>query len=518
MANLKNISEEPLEARASVLFKDHRQQIFRHTDQLFAWLMVLQWLAGIAAAIWISPRAWVGQYNQIHLHVYAAIFLGGLISFPPIVLAYTRPGTASTRYIIAIAQALFSALLIHLTGGRIETHFHVFGSLAFLAFYRDWKVLIPATLVVAIDHWLRGVYWPQSVYGVLAASPWRWLEHAGWVLFEDVFLTVSCLRSVQEMRQIARRTAELEITNQMIEAKVEKRTEQLVKAKSSLEDEITERKKLQERIVQSEKMAAVGQLAAGIAHEINNPVGFIGNNLSVLSRYITSMMDLLKTAGKVHEMAHKRDMTGAEELAQEMDLLEKDCDLEFIRTDIAPLLSESQEGIERIKKIISDLRTFARSDSGVMKPEDLQKVIDGAINIVWNEIKYKAELKKEYGDLPPIECDAQQIGQVVINLLMNAIQSIPEKGEINVRTFMQNGFACIEIKDSGTGIPGELKHKIFDPFFTTKEVGKGTGLGLSISHELIKKHRGKIEVDSEVGKGSTFTVFLPNPHSYQKAA
>src|SRR5207249_5843876 len=145
-----------------------------------------------------------------HIHVWAAIFLGGIISLFPCALALTWPGRAFTRHAIAIGQTLMSALLIHLSGGRIETHFHVFGSLVILSFYRDWRVLIPATVVVYLDHFLRGIYWPYSVYGVLSASPWRSIEHAGWVIFEDAFLVISCLRSIREMRFVANRTAALD--------------------------------------------------------------------------------------------------------------------------------------------------------------------------------------------------------------------------------------------------------------------------------------------------------------------
>jgi PAS domain S-box-containing protein len=177
---------------------------------MFVVLLGLQWLTGIVFALLISPRAWYGTISQTHLHVWAALFLGGGISLFPMLLGLLRPGTAATRYTIAAAQMLTSALLIHLTGGRIETHFHVFGSLAFLAFYRDWRVLLPATVIVALDHLLRGVFWPQSVYGVLTASEWRWLEHAAWVIFEDIFLILSCRRSTREMWETAERTATLE--------------------------------------------------------------------------------------------------------------------------------------------------------------------------------------------------------------------------------------------------------------------------------------------------------------------
>jgi PAS domain S-box-containing protein len=201
---------ESIAARAAVLFRVHQQEIYQRTDRMFVGLLGLQWLTSIVFALWISPRAWSGAVSYIHLHVWAALFLGGGISLLPIVLGLVRPGTAATRHTIATAQMLTSALLIHLTGGRIETHFHVFGSLAFLAFYRDWRVLIPATVIVALDHLLRGVFWPQSVYGVLTASEWRWLEHAAWVVFEDIFLIISCLRSTREMWQVAERTAALE--------------------------------------------------------------------------------------------------------------------------------------------------------------------------------------------------------------------------------------------------------------------------------------------------------------------
>src|SRR6478672_7579797 len=196
--------------RGDELFAQHQLEIHKRTDQLFASLMVLQWIAGIIFALWVSPLAWNGAIGRTHIHVWAAVFLGGAICLFPALLGVFRAGDVSTRYTIAVAQMLMGALLIHLTGGRLETHFHVFGSLAFLAFYRDWKVLIPATVVVALDHMLRGYFWPQSVYGVLVASQWRWIEHAAWVAFEDIFLIVSCRRSLVEMRERAERTAALE--------------------------------------------------------------------------------------------------------------------------------------------------------------------------------------------------------------------------------------------------------------------------------------------------------------------
>jgi PAS domain S-box-containing protein len=209
-----NAVPEAASDRAEELFQQHRRQIFRQTDQLLATLMVCQWLACIVIALLVSPRTWDGESSQIHIHVWSAILIGGAISLFPVWMTRVWPGAVATRNVIAVAQMLMSALLIALTGGRIETHFHIFGSLVILSFYRDWRVLIPATIVVALDHFLRGVYLPYSVYGVLSASPWRSIEHAGWVVFEDIFLIISCFRSVREMRFIANRTAALESSDE----------------------------------------------------------------------------------------------------------------------------------------------------------------------------------------------------------------------------------------------------------------------------------------------------------------
>ena len=194
--------------RTDELFASSRTRIYQRNRSAVRGLRAVQWVGGIAFDLWVSPLAWSGSTRPPALQ-------SGRVSLRPhqsvsAILGLLRPGRPSTRYTIATAQMLMGALLIHLTGGRIETHFHVFGSLAFLAFYRDWRVLVPATVVVALDHMLRGIFWPQSVYGVLVASHWRWLEHAAWVIFEDIFLVVSCRRGMVEMRETAERTAALE--------------------------------------------------------------------------------------------------------------------------------------------------------------------------------------------------------------------------------------------------------------------------------------------------------------------
>src|SRR5438132_1066556 len=215
----KEPDSQPQLNRASVadLVQQHRNRIARNTSGIFAVLMLLQWAGAILTAAIVSPRTWSGTASSVHIHIWASVILGGIITVVPVGLALVSPTHALTRHVIAAGQMLMSALLIHITGGRVETHLHVFGSLAILAFYRDWRILITAATIVYIDHVVRGYYWPQSVYGVLNASPWRAVEHAWWVGFEVAFLTIAIRQSVREMFLIAERQVKLLSVNSKIE-------------------------------------------------------------------------------------------------------------------------------------------------------------------------------------------------------------------------------------------------------------------------------------------------------------
>ena len=213
--------------RAAILNHDAETEVNRRTDRLFACLFVFQWLVGFLAALFVSPETWQGGQRQIHPHVWTALFLGAAIISLPIMLAWKRPGRLMTRMVVAVAQMLYGALLIHLTGGRIETHFHVFGSLAFLSFYRDWRVLVIASVVVTLDHFIRGMFWPESIYGIATGAEWRWLEHAGWVVFIDIFLCYSSWQTCKARWTTAERQAQLELTKESVEHKVLKRTADL---------------------------------------------------------------------------------------------------------------------------------------------------------------------------------------------------------------------------------------------------------------------------------------------------
>jgi len=207
---------------------------YRRTDHFFAGLLAAQWVAAVALALWVTPQTWAGTDARTHPHVLAAVALGFLIAVVPVALALLRPGRTITRHAVAAGQMLMSALLIHLTGGRIETHFHVFGSLAFLSFYRDWRVILTATAVTAVDHVVRGAVWPESAYGTAAGATWRWLEHAGWVVFEDVFLVYACVRGVRDVRAAAEREADLEAAHATVELRVAERTRELAESAEQL--------------------------------------------------------------------------------------------------------------------------------------------------------------------------------------------------------------------------------------------------------------------------------------------
>lgn len=245
-------------ARVAELYEEQRQNIIRHTDQLFSWLMIFQWFFAVGLAIWLSPKTWAGMNSQIHPHIWAAVFLGGIITSLPVYMARAHPGDTLTRHTVAVGQMLMSALLIHLTGGRIETHFHVFGSLAILAFYRDWRVLVSASAVVYVDHLTRGYFWPQSVYGVLNASIWRSFEHAGWVLFEVVFLIIAIRKSQSEMLLVAERQAKLEDLNETIEQTVAERTADLTQENRERRQAEEQLRKSQSQLAQAQQIARMG--------------------------------------------------------------------------------------------------------------------------------------------------------------------------------------------------------------------------------------------------------------------
>ncbi len=262
-------------------------------------------------------------------------------------------------------------------------------------------------------------------------------------------------------------------------------------------------KETQSQMLQREKMASIGQLAAGVAHEINNPMGFISSNMHSLGKYTK----------KIVEFIHIQEQTvmsaNSPELTKEIETHKKKLKIDFILEDIDQLLEESLDGADRVKKIVQNLKSFSRVDEAEHNFANINNCIESTLNMVWNELKYKATVTKEYGDIPMTMCYPQQLNQVFVNLLINASHAIEKQGEIRIKTWNGNDMVNISVSDTGRGIEKEKIERIFEPFFTTKPVGKGTGLGLSITYDIIKKHNGLITVDSEAGKGTTFNIKIP---------
>ncbi len=294
----------------------------------------------------------------------------------------------------------------------------------------------------------------------------------------------------------------------LITAFIRDKTEENMAA-DELEKAYNELKEAQAHLVQSEKMSSIGQLAAGVAHEINNPVGYVKSNIGVLSEYVEDILQLIggyEALLSVIEAGDKEAITvevkRVRELAQTMDV-------GFLLSDLSRLTAESFEGIERVREIVLNLKEFSHVDQAERQPFNINNGLESTLKIVWNDLKYKAEVIKEYGEIKEVQCYPQQINQVFINLLVNAGQAIENKGKIWVRSYMHNGYVVAEVEDTGSGIKKEHLNKVFDPFFTTKPVGKGTGLGLSITYGIVQKHGGRIDVESEVGTGTKFRVLLP---------
>jgi PAS domain S-box-containing protein len=599
--------------RVTELFNEQRQNIFRHTSHLFSWLMIFQWFFAVGLALWLSPRTWAGMDSRIHPHVWFAILLGGIITSLPVYMARKYPSDTLTRHTIAVGQMLMSALLIHLTGGRIETHFHVFGSLAILAFYRDWKVLLSATVVVYVDHLVRGFFWPQSVYGVLEAPIWRSFEHAGWVLFEVVFLIISIRASLTEMLLVAERQVNLEELNETIEQTVAERTAELtrenaerrkseaqlaqaqqiarlgswewdiVKNKVSWSDEtrrlygwraedgefsmetclervhpgdlqivkdslaesvrtrrpfvcehrvvlpdgtqriisghaevvvnesgepikmigtaqdVTDLKQTEQalrrsedRLLQSQKMEAVGRLAGGVAHDFNNILTVIGGYCSM-----------------------------------SMQALEKNSPLQ-------KNISEIQNASERAASLTRQLLAFSRKQ--VLQPRVLQlnDVVNNMEKMLRRLIGEDIELSIAFdSSLGRIKADPGQLEQVIMNLGVNARDAMPRGGKLTIetsnvvidqklkfrnRTLDVGEYVLLAITDNGVGMTDEVKAHLFEPFFTTKGIGKGTGLGLATCYGIISQSGGDIHVYSEANCGTTFRIYFPRTDALMEPA
>ncbi|HEY2343360.1 MAG TPA: ATP-binding protein, partial [Chthoniobacteraceae bacterium] len=562
-------------AAVGVRFANSLRALHARIDQFFARLLLVEWAASIIVALIVSPRAWEGRNSSPHIHVWAAIILGGAISIFPAWLGWNRPGKKLTRHIMGVAQMLFSALLIDLTGGRIETHFHVFGSLAFMAFYRDIPVLLTATAVVYVDHLLRGALWPDSVYGVLTATPWRSIEHAFWVLFEVSFLGLSIRKSLEDMRQDVRRQVSLEEINDHMEKLVDERTEELalseerfralfdnapiglyraahsgellmandamkailgfepmediksagIRLQGGAEDaqraefyvellekkqmrsrdltwrrkdgsvvhvresakevghtedggsyiegsveDISERRQLEERYLQSQKVQAIGQLAGGVAHDFNN-----------ILTAILGYTDLLLDGGSLDDGSGKH-------------------------------VHEIKKASERAASLTQQLLAFSRKQTLQPRVVGLNGVVAEMDRMLRRLVGENTPIRTILAeDLAMVKADPSQIQQVLMNLVVNARDAMRGGGNLTIETAnvvldeeysrfhpeaSPGEYVMLAVSDNGVGMTPEVQARIFEPFYTTKGPAAGTGLGLSTCHGIVKQSGGHIAVYS----------------------
>ncbi|QDT88730.1 ATP-binding protein [Gimesia algae] len=478
--------------RAEELFRENQRDLYQRTDRLFACLMIVQWLAAMAAAFWITPRTWIGSNSEVHLHVWAACLLGGLITLFPVMLTLLRPGTILSRHVIAISQMLTSSLLVHLSGGRIETHFHIFGSLAFLAFYRDWRVLITATSVVIIDHSILGLFYPQAIFGVLTANPWRIVEHGAWVIFEDLFLFIAIHQSLRELKAMARQRAVLEETKADVESEVQHRTRELhtanrmISEKNHVLEQITMELKQQAQELRAAKDSAEAAnrsksaFLANMSHEIRTPMNAI-----------LGFNDIL------------------------LDGVSEPENIQAART--------VKENGQYLLRLINDILDLSKIEAEKMEVEHVNCSPHTLLNNIYSLMNVRA-LEKGLplnfqidGPIPEtINTDPTRLRQILINTIGNAIK-FTESGAVNVVARLidlpdQTARMQFNVTDSGIGIESTSLESLFKPFTQadgsmTRKFG-GTGLGLTISKRLTELLGGEITVTSDPGKGSTFSITI----------
>jgi signal transduction histidine kinase len=507
--------------RAAAIFRDELRDIQTAVDQSFGRLLVLQWAIAIAIALWVSPYGWTGTTSHLHVHVWAAVVFGAVIDALPVYLITRRPGWWGTRHAIAVAQIAWSGLLISITGGRIETHFHIFGSLAFLAAYRDNRILATAVAAVGLDHAVRGLMWPESVYGLANPEWWRLFEHTAWVLFEAIVLGLGIRRSRAEMRVTAGREAELEVAARSIAA----RADELSASNAALEREMKSRSQAEAELRQAQKLEAVGRLASGVAHEINTPVQFVTDSAHFVQQAVT---DLARVIGslQVVQRAVLADAPARDAAIAAVEVAET-ADLDYVLVRAPKALDRMRDGLDRVATIVRSLKVYAHPDSPTATEVDLAAAIDSTLVIARNEYKYVADVEVDLARLPLVRCYAGDLNQAILNIVVNAAHAIDDavggtdrRGKITVRLSRDGDHAVIAIADTGTGIPEAIRDRIFDPFFTTKPVGKGTGQGLAIVRSVIAdKHHGSIAVDTGPS-GTTFTLRIPieGPREIEDAA
>ena len=505
------------------------------TSRLFAWLMLAQWAGAVVAALVIAPRTWIGEQHRVHEHVWFAVIIGGVLASLPVWLSLVCPGRALTRHVIAVAQMLFSALLIHLTGGRIETHFHVFGSLAFMAFYRDWRVLLTATVVVAVDHMVRGLFFPLSAFGTEATSQWRWLEHAGWVVFEDIILVLSCVRGLAELRGIADRQVRLEESKAATEREVLERTNELRLANASLKENqealrtsneelrasAAEREALHARLMAASREAGMAEVAIGVLHNVGNVLNSVNVSATVVARKLATseVPHLVKVGDMLRE--HSSDLPrflSEDERGRHVPtfLIEATRTLEEDRKCMERELEAVTQGIEQIKKVINLQQSNAKR-SLVLESVEPRELADAALEMQagtpgWEHV----HVTRRYEPVGRAMLDRHQVLQILVNLISNAKNAVrecqPGAARVTISVGEQREGAArrvvFHVEDNGVGISAANLDRIFTQTFAVRP--EGNGFGLHSAATAAQAMGGALRAFSDgPGTGARFTLALP---------
>ncbi len=489
---------------------------------------------GGVAFVSIDPYYFSGFYKQVDLGKNASVYLVGSDG----IVRARQTGFNNTAGQDITGAPILAKMVVSDAGGYISR-----SKIDGITRLNSFRVLhaYPLAVVVGVEY--------EAILAGLRERMARYYPAVGLVSIGVILFVILLLKFIARQKD---HEADLRAAREMLEARVEQRTQELTALNQELTalneqhvamnrelhstnqelwNEINERRRAEQQLraknkelikaysevktiqvqaFQQDKMASIGQLAAGVAHEINNPIAFIISNLESLRDYLGRLTRFIALQDETVAALAKKN-SGRKDAVKTVSRVtdaRQALKIDYVIHDLDSLIVETMEGATRVKDIVQDLRGFARVE-GESKPANINEGLESAINIVWNEMKYKAALEKDLGDLPMTKCNIGQLNQVFMNILMNAVQAIDKWGEIRVKTWATDKDIFISISDTGCGIPPQILNKIYEPFFTTKEVGKGTGLGLSVSYDIVKKHGGYITVDSEPGKGTTFTICIP---------
>ncbi len=612
--------------RQQEIFEDRLSANHASRDHAFAWFFLAQLLFAVFHVLVWSPLTGRSAMNHRLSELAEVLIIGLTLTIPMGLLAWRRPGATLTRVVAVAGQMVWSGLIIHLADGAAEAHFHLLGSLAFVAFYRDTHLLGLALFVAVIVRVVHAFLWPEVLYGDATGIWWQNLEVAFWTVFVFGILAAGVRESRRELLADAHRQAELEFFMGTVERRVDERTRELIQSREQYRQlvettrtvpweldtssltltyvgpqiekvlgftaafclvpqflerhihpddlgqvldsldrmrsekgatiearmrhadgrwlwvrliasgsrpsvslrsgtstegvvrgvifDVTDERRLEVELRQSQKLESVGRLASGVAHEINTPIQFVSDSVHFVRDAVSDLAAFVESHRPLVDLIGEGEQS---EVARMVAELREDLDVDYLIENVPKALDRALDGLERVASIVRSMRQFAHPDQSEMSGVDLNRNLESTLIISKNEYKYVATVETELGDLPPVLCFGGDLNQVFLNLIVNAAHAIEAKvrgttakGIIRICTRQDGPDVVVSVEDTGSGIPETIRDRIFEPFFTTKEVGRGTGQGLAIARStVVDKHGGSLGFETTVGVGTTFTIRLP---------